>query len=98
MKIRRSLASLTIGAAVFVWISAAAGCFSGRSPTTSWSQSATGSVVTPGPSVAQPVASPTVGGPTRPLSPQVIEGGQAVTTPAIPAGADPHNPTTGTTN
>jgi hypothetical protein len=89
---------LTIVAAALVWVSAAAGCSSGGRPTITSSQPAAGIVVTPRPPAAQPVPSPTAGGPAPPQSSQVIEGGQAATTPAIPAGADPHNPTTGMTN
>lgn len=97
MKISRSLAFLTTMAVALVWIVAAAGC-SGNSATITSNQPPTHIVVTPGSTLAQPVASPNAGVPTRRLSPQAIEGGQAATTPAIPSGADPHNPTTGMTN
>jgi hypothetical protein len=85
---------LTVILVVFACISAG-GCFSCSVKSTTSNSPATKIGAAPGTSVVgAPVAK---SGPVR-LAPQVIEGGEAVTTPSIPAGSDPHSPTTSMTN
>lgn len=90
---------LTVILVVFACISAG-GCFSCSAKSTTSNQPATKIGAAPGSSV---VGAPIVGapvaksGPVR-LAPQVIEGGEAETTPTIPVGSDPHSPTNSMTN